>query len=153
MFSDFCHDARSVRVGRRQRAEEAGNERRAHGRRRAPARAASRGDRAHPRRRGRGAVTMEWTERFDGRVAIVTGGAAGIGHATARAFAACGATVVIVDVDDARLASAAAELGVDSLRVDVTREEEVVAMVRDVVARHGRIDILVNLAGIYPTAA
>jgi len=92
-------------------------------------------------------------ERFAGRVAVVTGGAAGIGFATARAFAAAGAQVVIVDLDDERLRSAAGELGVDHVRADLTREPDVVAMVAAVAERHGQIDILVNLAGIYPPAS
>jgi len=92
-------------------------------------------------------------ERFAGRVAVVTGGAAGIGFATARAFAAAGAQVVIVDLDDERLRSAAGELGVDHVSADLTREPDVVAMVAAVAERHGQIDILVNLAGIYPPAS
>ena len=92
-------------------------------------------------------------ERFAGRVAVVTGGAAGIGFATARAFAAAGARVVIVDLDDERLRSAAGELGVDHVSADLTREPDVVAMVAAVVERHGQVDILVNLAGIYPPAS
>jgi 3-oxoacyl-[acyl-carrier protein] reductase len=95
----------------------------------------------------------ERTERFSGRVAVVTGGAAGIGFATARAFADEGASVVIVDLDEERLARAAADLGVDSRRADVASEPDVVAMVAAVLERYGRLDILVNLAGIYPVAS
>lgn len=92
-------------------------------------------------------------ERFAGRVALVTGGAAGIGFATARAFADEGAQVVIVDLDEERLSSAAGELGAGSFHADLAREADVVAMVGDVLERHGQIDILVNLAGIYPPAS
>ncbi|HEY7966467.1 MAG TPA: SDR family NAD(P)-dependent oxidoreductase [Solirubrobacteraceae bacterium] len=93
------------------------------------------------------------SDRFAGRVAVVTGGAAGIGLATARAFSAERAGVVLVDLDEERLASVAAELGADSVRADVTDEADVIAMVADVLDRHGQIDILVNLAGIYPVAS
>jgi 3-oxoacyl-[acyl-carrier protein] reductase len=92
-------------------------------------------------------------ERFEGRVAIVTGGAAGIGYATARAFAEEGARVLIADLDEERLSAAADELGVDSVRADVAREADVVTMVGAALERHGQIDILVTLAGIYPPAS
>jgi 3-oxoacyl-[acyl-carrier protein] reductase len=95
---------------------------------------------------------MNRAERFAGRVAVVTGGAAGIGFATARAFAEQGAQVVIVDLDAERAASVAGELGADSVVADVAREADVVEMVGAVLGRHGQIDILVNLAGIYPRA-
>ena len=91
--------------------------------------------------------------RFAGRVAVVTGGAAGIGFATARAFADEGAQVVIVDLDEEGLSSATGELGVDSVVADVAREADVVEMVAAVLERHRQIDILVNLAGIYPRAS
>jgi 3-oxoacyl-[acyl-carrier protein] reductase len=96
---------------------------------------------------------MNRAERFADRVAVVTGGAAGIGLATARAFAAQGATVVIADLDEERLTAAAGELGVASVRADVAREADVVAMVGEVLGKHGQIDILVTLAGIYPPAS
>ena len=86
-------------------------------------------------------------------MAVVTGGAAGIGFATARAFADDGARVVIVDLDDERLSSAADELRVDAVRADVAREADVVKIAGSVLERHGQIDVLVNLAGIYPRAS
>ena len=85
---------------------------------------------------------------LDGRVAIVTGAAQGIGNAIAKGLATEGARIVVADV--ARADEAAAELdGSMGLTVDVADDAQVDRMVRDVVDRLGRIDILVNNAGLY----
>ena len=81
------------------------------------------------------------------RVAVVTGGASGIGRATARRFAAAGATVVLVDRDDAR--AAAADIGATALRADVADGDALGAALDDVAAAHERIDVLVNNAGVF----
>ncbi|MES2715946.1 MAG: SDR family NAD(P)-dependent oxidoreductase [Pseudomonadota bacterium] len=92
--------------------------------------------------------------RYDlqGRVAVVTGGAQGIGLATARRLQASGATVVLWDIDANRLPGAVqalAELGtVSSEVVALTDEAAVAAATAATINRHGRIDILVNNAGI-----
>jgi NAD(P)-dependent dehydrogenase (short-subunit alcohol dehydrogenase family) len=88
--------------------------------------------------------------RLDGRAAIVTGGAAGIGAAIAKAFAVEGARVLVADRDLAAAKATAAALGDAALAVeaDVTREAAVQAMARAALDRFGRIDILVNNAGI-----
>ena len=88
--------------------------------------------------------------RLSERVAIVTGGAAGIGAAIAKAFLAEGAQVVVADRDQSAAVRTAEALGRSAswARVDVTRESEVQALARDIRARHGCIDILVNNAGI-----
>jgi len=91
--------------------------------------------------------------RVDGRVAIVTGGARGLGLAAARALASIGARVVITSRDDATAVAAAAELqaaaGVETLGLplDVRDSAAVAAMVERTKAAFGRIDILVNNAG------
>ena len=86
--------------------------------------------------------------RLKGKVALITGGAAGIGKATAERFAEEGATVVICDVNE-ELGQAAAEmLGASFCKVDVTDRNAVQEWVDDVVERYGRIDVLVNNAGI-----
>ena len=88
--------------------------------------------------------------RLAGRVAIVTGGAAGIGAAIARAFASEGASVVLADRDGDAASATAREIGdvAIAMQVDVTREAEVQRLARETLARFGRIDILVNNAGI-----
>jgi 3-oxoacyl-[acyl-carrier protein] reductase len=86
--------------------------------------------------------------RFQGKVCLITGGAAGIGKATAGAFAAEGAKVVICDLVEEAGRAVAADLGGDFFKVDVTNRQAVQAWVEDVVAKHGRIDVLVNNAGI-----
>src|SRR5438552_19142132 len=90
--------------------------------------------------------------RFEGKVAIITGAAGGIGGATAARLASEGATVVINDVVDDRIAAR-----IDSLqglsgtavagRADLTSENEVNDLVARVVAEHGGVDILGNHAG------
>ncbi|HYG43325.1 MAG TPA: SDR family NAD(P)-dependent oxidoreductase [Bordetella sp.] len=80
-----------------------------------------------------------------GRVALVTGGAGGIGRAVVAAMAACGARVVAADLKAPEAAQAAA---IESVQLDVTQAGQVADCVNGIVARHGRLDILVNVAGI-----
>lgn len=84
------------------------------------------------------------------RVVIVTGGAQGIGEACARRFAGEGAQVVIADVADGH--ALAESLGASFLRCDVGHKPDVDALVAAVIAVHGRIDVLVNNAGIFKAA-
>lgn len=90
--------------------------------------------------------------RFEGRGALVTGGSSGIGKATAARLLAEGARVVIDGRDEARLAAAVQELApggeISAISADVAREDEVTRLVDEALARLGRIDVLVNSAGI-----
>jgi NAD(P)-dependent dehydrogenase (short-subunit alcohol dehydrogenase family) len=83
-----------------------------------------------------------------GKSALVTGGAQGIGLATARLLAELGADVTIADRADSPGQEAAAGIGGRFTVVDVTSTENVDAAVDAIVARHGRLDIAVNCAGI-----
>lgn len=87
--------------------------------------------------------------RLDGKVAVITGGASGIGAATVRRFVSEGAQVLIADIQEEVAASLAAELGAqaDSIRCDVSREADVAAAIQSAVDRWGRLDILYNNAG------
>ena len=87
-----------------------------------------------------------------GRVVIITGGAQGIGEACARRFASEGAHVVLGDVDDTRGNALAAELGALYVHCDVGDKRQVDAAVAATVQAHGRIDVLVNNAGIFRAA-
>ncbi|MBC7438219.1 MAG: SDR family oxidoreductase [Bdellovibrionales bacterium] len=87
-----------------------------------------------------------------GRVCIVTGGSQGIGEACARRFAREGALVVIADVSDAPGQALAAELGALYVHCDVGDKTQVDALIAQAVAAHGRIDVLVNNAGIFRAA-
>jgi citronellol/citronellal dehydrogenase len=89
---------------------------------------------------------------FAGRVVIVTGGGSGIGRCTAHELAALGATPVVMGRDAARLQATADEIRADggqadSVACDIRREDAVTGAVAAVLARHGRIDALVNNAG------
>lgn len=88
--------------------------------------------------------------RLKDKVCLITGGAAGIGKATAKKFLAEGATVVICDVNEEVGNATVEELGgkISFTKVDVTNRENVQEWVDCVVAEHGRIDVLVNNAGI-----
>src|SRR5204862_3374779 len=86
--------------------------------------------------------------RLDGQVAVITGGARGIGRATAEAFVAAGSRAVLADrdIDEARRAAAAIG-NAEAHALDVTNETEVDRFFDELAARTGRIDILVNSAG------
>jgi NAD(P)-dependent dehydrogenase (short-subunit alcohol dehydrogenase family) len=82
---------------------------------------------------------------LEGRVALITGGASGIGEATARLFAQAGARILVVDIDESRAAALAGELpGARSIVCDITSEDAVRALFQQIPA----LDILVNCAGI-----
>ena len=89
---------------------------------------------------------------LSGRVCLVTGGAQGIGEACIRRFAREGAQVVIADIDDSRGAALASELGGLYVHCDVGDKAQVDALVAQTMAAHGRIDVLVNNAGIFRAA-
>ena len=90
---------------------------------------------------------------FSGQVALVTGAAAGIGRATALAFAAQGLKVAVADIDEAGGEACVAEIrttGGEALFIgcDVTRDDQVRGMIEQVLARYGRLDYAFNNAGI-----
>lgn len=93
----------------------------------------------------------EQSRRLEGKVAVITGGASGIGEAAARKLAAHGARVVSGDIQEARLAAVAADLGPDVaryLRCDVTVEADVEALVAKALEEFGQLDVMFNNAGI-----
>ncbi len=90
--------------------------------------------------------------RLDGKVAIVTGAASGIGRATATLFAREGASLVLNDIDPRGLERIAAESGGGKSRAvagDVSNEQTAVALAAEAISAFGRVDVLVNNAGIH----
>ncbi|MSO27781.1 MAG: 3-oxoacyl-ACP reductase [Candidatus Nanopelagicales bacterium] len=95
-------------------------------------------------------MSVSKCRRLVGRVAVVTGGASGIGLATVRRFADEGALVVIGDVDPASGEAAAAEVGGLFIKTDVTNADQVAAMFQAAKDTYGSVDIAFNNAGISP---
>jgi NAD(P)-dependent dehydrogenase (short-subunit alcohol dehydrogenase family) len=90
---------------------------------------------------------------FEGKVALVTGAASGLGLATAKAFAKAGAAVTLADWNEKEVKAAAKELADQGLktlavRCDVSNDDEVEAMVKQTVAKFGRLDAAYNNAGV-----
>jgi NAD(P)-dependent dehydrogenase (short-subunit alcohol dehydrogenase family) len=93
---------------------------------------------------------------MSGKVALITGGAGSIGLASARAFVAAGASVLIVDLDQAALRRAAESIGGDGVAwavADVTSSEQVKAAVEDAVDRFGGLDVAFANAGVFGVVA
>lgn len=86
--------------------------------------------------------------RLEGKVAVVTGGASGIGRAMGVAFAAEGARVVVADRDEAKGSAVAEEIGGFFVHVDVTSSKSADAMAEQVFGKFGRIDVLANNVGV-----
>ncbi len=94
---------------------------------------------------------------LEGKSAIVTGGAKGIGHGIAYRLAEAGAKVLVADIDEAAADETAQELAnkgwsAEAFHVDVSSEEDVMKMIATCKEKFGSVDILVNNAGIYPPA-
>jgi 3(or 17)beta-hydroxysteroid dehydrogenase len=86
--------------------------------------------------------------RVQGKVAIITGAASGLGEADARMLATEGASVIMTDINESRGRGIADEIGAEFVTQDVSDEASWPALVDQVMERHGRLDVLVNNAGI-----
>ena len=96
---------------------------------------------------------MSFERRFQGRVAIVTGGASGIGLGIAKRMARESGSVVLADINEEALAQAKEAMGelagrVETIRFDITKEDDVESLVGSVAEAFGQLDVVVNCAGI-----
>lgn len=87
--------------------------------------------------------------RLAGKVALVTGAASGIGADCARTFVREGAAVMLTDVQEDLGRAVAAEVGGDFLSHDVSDEAQWITVIEQVLARHGRLDVVINNAGVF----
>ncbi|KAG8376711.1 hypothetical protein BUALT_Bualt09G0092300 [Buddleja alternifolia] len=98
-------------------------------------------------------LATSMVNKLQGKVALITGGASGIGEATAKLFTRYGAKVIIADFQDDRGQALCKELGsttISYVHCDVTKESDVKNAVDFAVSKHGKLDIMFNNAGITP---
>ncbi len=95
---------------------------------------------------------MSGMRDLEEKVAVVTGGASGIGLGISRQFRAAGMQVVIADIEEAALQRAAAEIGALGVRTDVRDPASVQALADATIAEHGAVHVVVNNAGVGPMA-
>ena len=95
---------------------------------------------------------MTRTRRLEGRTALITGAARGIGRAFAESYVAEGARVVIADIDIDRATATAQAIGAHAVRMDVTRQDSIEAGVAEAAGLLGGIDILINNAALFTAA-
>ncbi|CAM8909837.1 unnamed protein product [Rhodiola kirilowii] len=88
------------------------------------------------------------TKRLEGKVAIITGGASGIGASAVQKFHENGAIVVLADIQDEWGNKIADELGVTYVHCDVSKEDDIISLVDFTVAKYGRLDVMYNNAGV-----
>ncbi|XP_008798880.1 secoisolariciresinol dehydrogenase-like [Phoenix dactylifera] len=93
-------------------------------------------------------MTSALVKRLEGKVAVITGGASGIGECTARLFSQHGAKVVVADIQDERGRSVCDTIGATFVHCDVTKESDVQKAIDTAVTGHGKLDIMFNNAGI-----
>lgn len=91
--------------------------------------------------------------RLEGKVALITGGATGIGECTARLFSQQGAKVIVADIQDDRGRSVCNTIGATFVHCDVTNETDVKKAIDTAVTDHGKLDIMFNNAGIIEAVA
>src|ERR1700678_3944498 len=103
-------------------------------------------------RRGTEEATMSGLPDLAGKIAVVTGGASGIGKGIATRLVAEGARVIIADIQQDALDATAAELGVTGVQVDVSDSASVQQLARTAVELHGTVHVVCNNAGIGPLA-
>ena len=94
-------------------------------------------------------MAVEGSGRVEGKIALVTGGAMGLGKADCERLAAEGATVIVTDREVELAHEVAANIGGDAMALDVTQESQWIAVMEAVKERHGGLDVLVNNAGIH----